>query len=520
MHEQTSAHFPTLAPKSGVVVADGYGLAISVRRRHLIVADGIGRARRERRFARPTAGFSRLAVLGHTGFVSLEALRWMADVGIAFLQIDRDGRVLATSAGPGLDDPRLRRAQALAGANGTGIEVARSILRDKLAGQASVLTRLPDGERAGAELEACLGRLEVARSRGALLSLEAAAASAYWSAWQAVPARFAHRDRVRVPEHWLSFGMRRSLLTGAPRLASNPANAILNYLYALIEAEARLACLAVGLDPGLGVLHADQKARDSLALDLMEAARPAGDAYVLSLLEGRVFRASDFHETPQGVCRILAPLTHHLAETVPAWTARMAPVAERVAKMLADAPGSRIGRIPTPLTQANRSAGRDGLRRRPRRRTGSELPRLRGACRTCGVVLESDRLYCEECGPERVAELRATFQAAGPAALARLRAEGQDPAARPEVRAKISAAIARRSEEAWEWDRKHGPHPDPELFARVILPRLRTVPLRRLMAVTGLTKGYCAEIRRGLKVPHPRHWEALRRAATNEEDAE
>jgi CRISPR associated protein Cas1 len=57
------------------------------------------------------------------------------------------------------------------------------------------------------------------------------------------------------------------------RRATNPANAILNYLYAILEAEARIAALRMGLDPGLGFLHADQTARDSLACDLMEPVR-------------------------------------------------------------------------------------------------------------------------------------------------------------------------------------------------------------------------------------------------------
>jgi hypothetical protein len=45
------------------------------------------------------------------------------------------------------------------------------------------------------------------------------------------------------------------LLTGSPRLATNPPNAILNYCYALLLCEARLSAVAVGLDPGLGMLH-------------------------------------------------------------------------------------------------------------------------------------------------------------------------------------------------------------------------------------------------------------------------
>jgi CRISPR/Cas system-associated endonuclease Cas1 len=54
------------------------------------------------------------------------------------------------------------------------------------------------------------------------------------------------------------------------RLATNTANAMLNYLYAVLESETRLACAALGLDPGLGVLHVDAQFRDSLAFDVME----------------------------------------------------------------------------------------------------------------------------------------------------------------------------------------------------------------------------------------------------------
>jgi len=88
-----------------------------------------------------------------------------------------------------------------------------------------------------------------------------------------------------VPDHWLTFGQRHSLLSKpSPRRAINPANAMLNYLYAILEAEARIAALRMGLDPGLGLLHADQRSRDSLPCDLMEPVRPKVDAFVLELL--------------------------------------------------------------------------------------------------------------------------------------------------------------------------------------------------------------------------------------------
>jgi len=43
---------------------------------------------------------------------------------------------------------------------------------------------------------------------------------------------------------------------------------MLNYLYAVLESEVRLAADVLGLDPGLGVLHTDGPVRDSLAATL------------------------------------------------------------------------------------------------------------------------------------------------------------------------------------------------------------------------------------------------------------
>jgi CRISPR/Cas system-associated endonuclease Cas1 len=119
--------------------------------------------------------------------------------------------------------------------------------------------------------------------------IEATAAGLYFSAWRGVPIRFRERDLARIPARWLRADSRASLLTGAPRAATSPINAMRNYLFACVESEARLALLAYGCDPAIGVLHADQRNRDSLALDAMEPRRADVDAFLLDLLEDRVF---------------------------------------------------------------------------------------------------------------------------------------------------------------------------------------------------------------------------------------
>jgi CRISPR/Cas system-associated endonuclease Cas1 len=99
----------------------------------------------------------------------------------------------------------------------------------------------------------------------------------------------------------------------------NPPNAILNYLYAILESEARLAAAELGLDPGLGVLHRDTPNRDSLACDLMEPVRPLVDAYVFDWTDRGPLRREWFFEQANGNCRLMGEFAAQLSETAAAW---------------------------------------------------------------------------------------------------------------------------------------------------------------------------------------------------------
>jgi CRISPR/Cas system-associated endonuclease Cas1 len=217
---------PVAVPiRNGVCTLNGYGIRIAVDRRHLSVSDGIGRQRREARFAKAPSRLKRLLVIAQTGFVTLEALRWLTDAGAAFIQLDYDATILATTIN-GLDDARLRRAQALIPSTEHAVPMATLLLEPKIRGQLSVLDSfgLAGAKHVGAVLED-VGRAEKLE---ALLRCEARAAEVYWESWASVPMQFARRDTV--PDHWRSFGSRRSPLTLGSRNAANPLNAILNYL--------------------------------------------------------------------------------------------------------------------------------------------------------------------------------------------------------------------------------------------------------------------------------------------------
>jgi CRISPR-associated endonuclease Cas1 len=317
---------------------------------------------------RRATSISRVVMLAQDGSISLAAVRWLADLGIPYLHLDRDGHLLAESAQVRLDDPRLRRAQALAGTSPVGIAVARELITRKLRGQRSVVDYLGGDP---AIIDPSLELAVAASSLDEVRRAESTAALAYWASWSGLAVRFHRRDQVTVPAHWRRFVRRGSDITGNPRSATDPTNAILNYLYAILEAETTIACRAIGLDPGLGIIHLDAPARASFALDVMEPARPDVDRYVSSLLRDHVFAARDFMETAQGVCRVMPPLRDVLASTAPTWAACVAPHVEAVAQLLAEHAG-----LPSPPTLLT------GQRRRSARRSSTDrlrapaVPRL------------------------------------------------------------------------------------------------------------------------------------------------
>jgi hypothetical protein len=85
-------------------------------------------------------------------------------------------------------------------------------------------------------------------------------------------------------------------------------------------------------------------------------------------------------------------------------------------------------------------------------------------------------------------------------------AEAKAPAAQ-------AASNVERKHKAREWDERYGKLTDLSAFQREILPLIQGVPLSRLQRATGLSLRYVSLIRRGAKIPHPRHWQRLRNAA-------
>jgi CRISPR-associated endonuclease Cas1 len=468
---------------------------VCVERGHLVLQDGIGERIRTR-FPRVRHGLRRLVVIGSDGSVSLAAIRWLADQDAAFVMLDRDGAVLATTGPVRPSDARLRRAQALAYQTGAAIEIARFLICEKLKVQEEIARSVFHNLTAAEKISYARTAVTTTTTIDAIRFLESQAALAYWNAWKFLPINFPKQDLHRVPNHWRLFDARISSLTGSPRLATNPANAMLNYLYAVLESETRLAVAVLGLDPGLGVLHVDSQFRDSLAFDVMEPIRPRIDAYLLEWIRRETLKRDWFFEQSNGNCRLLGSFAVRLSETAIAWAQAVAPVAERVARMLSSTMQKPIRRWrqPTTLTQNKR-----------REVKGSPpaaliLPqRPASFCRDCGVEINRRRTRCGACA--NVQTTAGLVKAAEQGRIAAQSDQAQERRAETQRRHR-SAKAAWNLAELPEWLDQH-------FYIREIRPRLKAITLSVLASKLDISIPYAVDIRRGRRVPHPRHWRMM-----------
>jgi len=524
MQQQNTLIYPPLQVRAGVLVVDGFGIALRVvNRGKLRVEDGIGRQRRSIVLDRAGCGLERLIVIGKEGWLSLASLSWLRGIGAAFVQIGRDGEVLAHSVPFGYDGHPIRRAQALAVSNGLDLAIGLELIASKLDGQRRILVRLRADLR---EFDTLRTALDAADSIERVRVIEANAAALYFAAWRDVRIRFRERDLARIPARWLRCNSRASLLTGAPRTATSPTNAMRNYLMACVQAEARLALLAHGCDPQMGCLHADQRNRDSLALDACEGVRGDVDAFLLDLLGNREFTARDFGELPNGICRIAAPLTHELALTLPHWRECLRPMAASLARAFRESlvnkgavlakPEYKRRSVPgperSPLLATPRKASQPQpyATRKWRAPTVEAPPADPIACAMCGEpVIKRRRRHCGSCVPKARREHGLRAIEAARKALAAQTVAGNDPRRSAIVNRVHREAIAEAHCRNRRWAREHPGQRDESWFRREVAPKLDAFTLKEISKATGLSLAACSRIRAGAKVPHPRHWDSL-----------
>jgi CRISPR-associated protein Cas1 len=249
----------------------------------------------------PVHNLGGIVAFGRVG-VSPALMRLCCESGVAISLLSEHGRLQGRIVGFTPGNVLLRREQYRRTDDAAGCaKIVKHVVSGKIANSRAVLLRHlrdnadaaggNDVRKAAARL-AVVGRdvagktLDIDRLRG----LEGEASAAYFGVF----------DHLVVQQKE-AFGF----AGRSRRPPTDPINALLSFLYAMLANDARSACEACGLDPQVGFLHRDRPGRPSLALDLMEELRPVlCDRLVLSLVNRKQVGPKDFETATTGGVRL------------------------------------------------------------------------------------------------------------------------------------------------------------------------------------------------------------------------
>jgi CRISP-associated protein Cas1 len=222
-----------------------HGLSLTTKAGSLVLRNRITETREA--WAPSAFPFDSVVVEATGGYVTWDALRWLAtnDVSVTLLQFNGKPASVTLPDSPVQARDRLAQLRAHADPE-RRLEIARAFVAAKV--RASVRA-VPD------------------------------------CAWAAVaPRRMTLSDLLlyegRVAEvYWRGRGVVRDYPN-----ARDPANAVLNYAYGLLESRARLVVHRLSLEPSVGFLHQPRETKSSFVYDVMEPWRTEADDVALGLL--------------------------------------------------------------------------------------------------------------------------------------------------------------------------------------------------------------------------------------------
>lgn len=222
--------------------------------------------------------------------LSTQAISFLLDSGIEVSFLSMNGRLKGRLVPAQSKNVFLRLAQYERSKDEEfRLKIAKSILEAKMKNQRTLILRYqrnhPEADFSSelGTISESLPLLPHKKATSSLMGLEGASSGAYFQCFaRMLSSDFAFERRTRHP-------------------SLDPVNALLSLGYVLITNELAALAESVGFDPFIGFLHGLRYGRQSLPLDLVEEFRhPVIDGLVLTLINKRSIRESDFHQESNG----------------------------------------------------------------------------------------------------------------------------------------------------------------------------------------------------------------------------
>src|SRR4030042_2705825 len=271
-----------------LLLLNGHGISLKVDGAKLRIRDGRfspDSVPEEYVFRPKRIDVDHVIVYGRTGSITFDAIRWLVKHNVQISILDWNGKLLTTLLPPESVQVKTKFSQYSAyNDSKLRMEIAKKILEAKFERTKSVLSWL---KQRYPEINDNFMR-EIAFFRRAqtisqIMQTEARIANQYWNEFGKI-----------IPEK-LEFDSRS--ITSRPIGAGDIVNCMLNYGYALLEAECRKAINSAGLDVHVGFLHEMRMGKHSLAYDLQEPFRFLIDMAIINLIENNTMNKQDFIRT-------------------------------------------------------------------------------------------------------------------------------------------------------------------------------------------------------------------------------
>lgn len=230
--------------------------------------------------------------------LSADAALLAAEHDIPVLLIDADTHfplAQIISGKPG-NIAAVKRNQAVFSTSKAGLQWAAAQIAEKIARQRRLLANLAD-QHPAVQNDILLADRVMAAQEKNLRELDTDA----WNAGirdktaerirgqEGTASRLYFQQIAKCLPPWMGFSGRMQ------RPAFDPFNALLNYLYGILYTQVHLALLKSGIDPYMGVLHADQYGGvPTMVFDAIEPWRPWADAVALALAAGDQVQPTHF----------------------------------------------------------------------------------------------------------------------------------------------------------------------------------------------------------------------------------
>jgi CRISPR-associated protein Cas1 len=219
-----------------ILLLSGYGISINVDGGKLHIKDGHDEDKpdpKEYVFKPKFIDLDNIVLYGHSGNITLDAIKWLTKQNIQITVLNWDGRLLTTIMPPESKQSITRMAQYRAHGNGQRVDIAKKIIDAKIRNSITVLNWLGERYREVADSKEQImndirvnwSQLAKATTVKQVMGIEGMVARVYWD------------TIAKVIDDRLEFDGRVYGKTFRPMGAVDPVNALFNYGYSILESQ-------------------------------------------------------------------------------------------------------------------------------------------------------------------------------------------------------------------------------------------------------------------------------------------